>query len=338
MLKLKPLAQRRFTSHFTTKPKNSLWALDDTHDAIINKKTLFPSTVVKAIDAPRLLVAGINSRKTGNKVQLGRWEGSPIFTLTLEERATCPSTCHHWKTCYGNGMPMARRHEHGEEFEQLLEMELHALNLKHESFVVRLHILGDFYSVAYVEKWRHWLNIFSGLKVFGYTARDQYTEIGKAIYDLRQAHWNKFAIRFSRSRPEDFEREAVSGDSPLSSLGSIQCPAQTNNDKFCGNCSACWESDKNILFASHGRNLAMFDWEQNKKLKSFSVEIGRFKYLVIPDLKLKNRFHWIAYTAGIQVGTGGPFPLVKAKKAAEKDYAARIDQAQRIIKSGKYQK
>src|SRR5262249_24811065 len=34
-------------------------------------------------------------------------------TLTLEERATCPTTCRHWRDCYGNKMHRAQRWQRG---------------------------------------------------------------------------------------------------------------------------------------------------------------------------------------------------------------------------------
>ena len=44
-------------------------------------------------------------------VTKGRWRGYPVFTLTLEERATCPSYCEQWDECYGNNMPFGARLE-----------------------------------------------------------------------------------------------------------------------------------------------------------------------------------------------------------------------------------
>jgi len=49
-------------------------------------------------------------------------------------------------------------------------------------------------------------------------------------------------------------------------------------------------------------------------------------------------WQWSVFCTGEGVGAGGPDYLDECKTQCEQDYATRIDQAQRIIKSGKYQK
>ena len=67
---------------------------------------------------------------------------------------------------------MARRVEAGPELEARLEREIEVLDVRHGGgFVVRLHVLGDFYSVEYVGLWRRLLRQYPTLRVFGYTAR-----------------------------------------------------------------------------------------------------------------------------------------------------------------------
>jgi hypothetical protein len=39
-------------------------------------------------------------------------------------------------------------------------------------FLVRLHVLGDFYSVRYAELWHEALEAYPALHIFGYTARE----------------------------------------------------------------------------------------------------------------------------------------------------------------------
>jgi hypothetical protein len=142
---------RRFES---IKPKGHRIHLADDHPSVRFGRTLFPSRVEHPDDRPRLLIDGHNSRKIGKTVMKGKLKGFPIFTLTLEERATCPRTCLEWKTCYGNSMNWARRIKHGRAFEERLWEELAEKQAKHPNgFLVRLHILGDFYSVDYAELW-----------------------------------------------------------------------------------------------------------------------------------------------------------------------------------------
>jgi hypothetical protein len=98
--------------------------LPDDHPALVKGQSLFQARVEDQSERPRLLIDGHNSRKIGKRVTKGRYKDFFIFTLTLEERATCPSSCLEWKTCYGNSMNWARRIKHGREFEERLWNEL----------------------------------------------------------------------------------------------------------------------------------------------------------------------------------------------------------------------
>lgn len=248
---------RRFDDKPGLDPENVKGLAED-HPAVTEGRTLFPTTVVDPADSPRLLISGGNSRKLGDRVVKGPWAGSPIYQLTLEERATCPRSCHHWASCYGSGMPLARRHRHGPELEAALSRELSALANTHETFVVRLHVLGDFYSVEYVEAWAHWLEQHPGLRVFGFTAWPRESDIGRQIQaTVDHFGFERFAIRFSSEigqpggvttlwqKPEDAE---VPDDT-------IICPAQTGRTDCCGSCGLCWSpaaKDKTIAFIAHG--------------------------------------------------------------------------------------
>ena len=114
--------QRRFTERLPLGPERVI-GLDPYHPAVVTKRTLFPTTVVSADKSPRLLVSGANQRKIGDRVAKGEWSGMPMFTLTLEERATCPE-CPNTLVCMGNGMQLARRHKSGPELEKVLWREL----------------------------------------------------------------------------------------------------------------------------------------------------------------------------------------------------------------------
>ena len=46
-----------------------------------------------------VLKCGRNNSKIGGDVLVGRLRGARIFTLTLEERATCPRSCAMWRAC-----------------------------------------------------------------------------------------------------------------------------------------------------------------------------------------------------------------------------------------------
>ena len=99
--------------------------------------------------------------KLGRKVTKGEFAGYRVYSLTLEERATCPTTCERWGDCYGNNMPFAHRLQHGAELERRLPEEIAALCAKYpDGVLIRLHVLGDFYSPEYVQLWgSYWQRI-----------------------------------------------------------------------------------------------------------------------------------------------------------------------------------
>lgn len=241
-------ALRRFA---TLRPSGHGMALADSHPAVVEGRTIFPTTV-NPVGHPRLkrlLKSGKNSRKIGAVVTKGYLRGAPIYTLTLEERATCPRSCSVYGACYGNGMPFAQRIKHGHEFERLLWEELAEKQAAHPNgFLVRLHILGDFYSVDYAELWAEALEAYPALHVFGYTAHEPESEIGQVICQLLGLRGDRFHMRFSgwagRSngsvvvdRAEDAEH--------------LVCPAQTGKTQCCATCCFCWNSDRTIAFLKH---------------------------------------------------------------------------------------
>ena len=240
-------ALRRYNLH---RNRGNGISLSGSHPAVIELRTLFPK---KVRNGWRLLRPGRDNSKLGNRVTKGAWRGAPIFSLSLEERATCPSTSKQFLSCYGNNMPWAVRSPHGPELERGLRLELSGLQNKHPNrFAVRLHQLGDFYSLGYVRFWEDALDEFSGLRIFGYTHWDQSTEIGAAIADLRHRRWNRFAVRTSDAKigPRTFviDRDLTPSD------GAILCPAQAGKTRSCGTCALCWSEaamDKPIAFQKH---------------------------------------------------------------------------------------
>lgn len=245
---------------FTGKPQRdpaSIPHLAYDHAAIRDERTLFPSSVVSPLESQRLLISGANSVKLGRKVLKGEWEGFPIFQLSLEERASCPPTCNNRLTCYGNAMPFARRHKHDEHLLPVLFMELAELQRLHrKGFVVRLHVLGDFFSVPYVEAWGDFLRHFPALHVFGYTAWPRTSEVGAKIADLTENRWDRFAIRFSSDSPEPQGATTIWRKPEGSTVAEgIVCPAQTDATACCATCGLCWSAgakNKTIVFVGHG--------------------------------------------------------------------------------------
>lgn len=246
---MKASALRR---HGSIAPGGHGISLSALHPARRDGRTMFPSRVFDVDEVQRVLKSGHQSRKIGKQVAKGHRKGWPIFTLTLEERATCPRSCVAWAACYGNNMQAAERIVAGRELEAALWLELSACQAVHPGgFLVRLHVLGDFYSTDYATLWEDALAAFPALHVFGFTARDPVCDpIGQQVDALARAQWDRFAIRFSgrpgatlASRLLDHDQ----GEDPLA----ITCPAQTGATDCCATCALCWQSDRSIAFRRH---------------------------------------------------------------------------------------
>jgi hypothetical protein len=239
---------RRFES---IHPKRNGLILSIGHPAAVAGRTIFPTTVndVGHPRLKRLLKGGENSRKIGKFVTKGKLKGFPIFTLTLEERATCPRTCEVWESCYGNGMPYAQRIAHGRAFEEALWQELASKEAAHPNgFLVRLHVLGDFYSADYAELWAEALEAYPALHVFGYTARDPQSDIGGVICEMLGVWPDRFHVRFSGwNGPRNGSVVVEHADE----TDHVVCPAQTGKTDCCATCALCWHSDRTVAFLRH---------------------------------------------------------------------------------------
>ena len=147
----------------------------------------------------RMLMPGRKNVKLGHRVNVKMWKGLLLYQFSLEERATCPTTCQQWETCYGNNMPFAHRFDHqSKDFNACLEASVAELARKHpKGFVVRLHVLGDFFSDAYVMLWLNLLNAYPMMNVYGYTHRLFQSDIGKLIRRLNAMFPLRWRIRFS---------------------------------------------------------------------------------------------------------------------------------------------
>ena len=184
-------------------------------------------------------------------VKKGKFKGYVIFTLTLEERATCPRECYHWDNCYGNNMAFAHRIEHGPALEAKLGEEIDELCSTYKGVIIRLHVLGDFYSVQYVALWQSLLCKYDNLAVWGYTGNTRNSDIGLAIRAVRGGFGNRFAVRFSNDLTYKFAANSTERAAPVKGK-SFVCPEQTGDVANCANCALCWSADtRQVLFMTH---------------------------------------------------------------------------------------
>lgn len=118
-------------------------------------------------------------------------------------------------------------------------------------------MLGDFYSVAYVDRWRQWIDEIGALFVYGYTAWPPGTAIGDAVATLAKDDWHRFAVRSSARMDDQADQRAAvllpHGVVPLQTVvdGAIVCPEQVGKTACCATCGLCWNTQRNVAFVEH---------------------------------------------------------------------------------------
>tara|TARA_R100001126_G_scaffold84680_1_gene53057 strand:+ start:132 stop:896 length:765 start_codon:yes stop_codon:yes gene_type:complete len=251
--------------------------LSKTQKAIIAGRSVYHKRVKSVSDGmakSETVIKKSTNVKLGKKVTRGKLADFPIYTVTLQERATCPASCIHYHDCYGNNMMFAVRYNADADLIAAMESELETLQEKHpKGFLVRLHVLGDFFSVQYVAQWAKWLGMFPALHVYGYTANqfdapdNKERAIGQAILSLRMACGIRFAVRFSGSYSDSFSALSADDNRALQLLEEKQafkCPTQINKEtgklakkgeetlvSDCGACGLCWQASKPVVFLTH---------------------------------------------------------------------------------------
>lgn len=251
-------AHLRPARRFETEPghEGGGLALLPNHWAVREGRAIFPKRVQAPTWQDGILKSGMHNRKIGGRVLVGDWAGAAIYTLTLEERATCPRYCAHWRDCYGNAMHWPTRWVLDDTALSRLRAELRELDRKNRPFVVRLHVLGDFFSVAYVRFWRRALADFKHLLIYGYTARDPDEDaIGCELRALACDEPARFRMRWSRAETRGEPMEALpwrDGVETGADRGFV-CPAQVKPGMACANCAGCWQSSDPVFFKPHGK-------------------------------------------------------------------------------------
>ena len=221
------------------------------HPAIIEDRPLFPGMVRSASTVDRVLKSGSNSRKLGSHFSKGDWMGLPIYSLSLPERTTCPTSCRVRDRCYGNRMQVAPRFAVDAALYGKLTVEIENLaSMFPEGFAVRLHALGDFSDADYARFWIDAGRSVPQLHVFGFTAHERRSDIG-AILEAESAKWTRFRIRFSFG---EGDRSATVMDDPPWGRhdAGITCPADPDHPQVsCGTCSLCVTSRERVVFGGH---------------------------------------------------------------------------------------
>ena len=238
--------------------------INNKHNAITNNTTVYRKNVIRDVKAPYKnnsyypysMIKESTNIKLGKKVLKGLKKGYKVYTFALVERETCTNECEHYITCYGNNMPFGIRFDpYNKNFMPKLEQDIKEIALKpsnKQGFLLRLHVLGDFYSVDYVLFWKRMLKLYPNLNIYGYTRNhndSKYLDkrnIANEIIKLNTLFSTRFYIRFSNKL--DIDTSANSID--LGKKG-ITCLAQVDENKTCATCTLCWSSKKPINFITH---------------------------------------------------------------------------------------
>ena len=224
--------------------------------AVAEGRTIHVRT--RSVDGPIIRPAAANAKLGAAVVARGAWQGARFFQVTLEERRTCARSCMHWRDCYGNNMRSARRYTRLHGIGARIRREIRDILRKHAQAVVRLHVLGDFPSTAYVRTWATLLQENPGLRIYGYTARPQHTAIGRMITDMNRTHPDQCWIRFSGNVADEREPLRALHAPDINAARELArpvrgfiCPEQTGAVRNCAECAACWQLRRPVVFLDH---------------------------------------------------------------------------------------
>lgn len=230
--------------------------LHETRCTSMSEQLLASRVRVVATNGSMILKRSIDNAKLGKRRvwRNGPFKGMPLFTLTLEERATCARTCNAWAVCYGNNMPFAHRfdvtQDSGHALMARLSFELDKLDAMYaDGYSVRLHILGDFFSMEYVTFWFDQLRMRRALHIYGYTHRQGAI---KARIDVMCA---LFKGRCTIMQSDGDEHDVR----PIALIETTQgadklpvCPQQTGKAEGCLDCGLCTNPNvKGVTFRIH---------------------------------------------------------------------------------------
>ena len=211
---------------------------------LVQAITIHPKARRSPLDTTILKSVSANSKlgKGDNVISKGHWAGMPMYQMSLEERATCPSSCKQWAACFANNMAFAHRIDHTHpQFMELLGLEIKSLALKYKhGFVIRPHIIGDYFNAEYAAFWIEQTALYPNLRVFGFTHWPRDSIIGRMINE-----WNKNPRVWIRFSDQGGDMSAnVEGEG-------FPCPEQTGKTQSCLTCGACWSTTRAVSFKQH---------------------------------------------------------------------------------------
>lgn len=229
-------------------------------------------------EGDRILAIAEHNPKLGGDIE--RRGTAPSRVVYLEEYGTCSDQCRFKRdgNCWGENSK-ADRFIVTEMFWTKVEHEIVILSLLHSRWFLRLHGLGDFFSVEYVERWIALATKYEQMWVWGFTGRRRDSNIGHAIQSAMDRFgprwrtlWSEQVAQRGTTRCfELHELTRTSGEIDLiqhhEGIAYPLCPEQI--DQFllhksegeirrCSDCRRCILTDCNVGFLYHGPDFHMW--------------------------------------------------------------------------------
>jgi hypothetical protein len=181
-------------------------------------RSVFANQIREIGDARPLKVGNSKIGSKTTRAMMGAPAGMPIYGLTLEERATCPTSCEHFRphqlgtgaaSCYGDNMRWAIRYSFSPALLTAIESQVAEL-ASAGPVLVRLHVLGDFPTVRYVMFWHRLLVKYPNLRIYGYTHRDRTDPIGLTIDEYLNRYERCAILLSGNDRTREWNRPHAS--------------------------------------------------------------------------------------------------------------------------------
>jgi hypothetical protein len=233
---------------------------DEEYELLDNRSRYARMVRIPVPGISQILAPATNNPKLSRPSQprwvAGRWRGMWMFTVYLEELATCLSNAcppEVKRLCFAHWVPFAVRWTWCPTFFPALDYNLEeAQHEFREGFTVDLHSSGDFPDLEYLEDWIERLDRFPALHLWGNTAHRRESEIGWEIDCLNRTMRDRVAIHFSGESGDMSSRILGVTIEPAAATGLFMCPANERHPKAnCANCAFCVDSTDAFVRLPH---------------------------------------------------------------------------------------
>lgn len=237
-------------------------------------------------DGDRVLAVAENNPKLGGDIE--RRGREPSRVVYLEEYSTCPDSCRfkRYGDCLGENT-RADRYIVTPKFWEHADREANLLHLNHARWFLRLHGLGDFFSVDYVRRWIDLAERYPSMHIWGFTHRVPDSDIGYAIKDAMarfpkrwRTHWSDCVAERGTAVCFDWHTLSLTDGivDPVQYRDGIAypiCPEQLDRYvrrkpsaeiRTCADCRRCIVTETNVGFLFHGPQF--YQWRRRRSFEN----------------------------------------------------------------------